>query len=155
MKIRLLASVCFILLTSCNKTSTSEIWRINWGFEALEPNGEEIVYVSEADIHGDGERIIIYHYEKERMGKMKEGKQWIEVNEKNIETLTKEIEDFQQSVLQLREDEATEIAAAFKNHPILYETGDLYFQNQKEDGSYFIAILHLEEQLLYSLEWTQ
>ena len=134
-------------------TTYNGVWDINWGFDVPKPH--KIIVVFERSMVQDGDAYIIADYNKKQIDKIKSKSFWKKIDDSNslwnVETL---IYKFKYDIVNSNafDKDKGHFKKMFSDYPVIFSKGDLYFY-KRENGNYFIAILNVDNQRLYTMEW--
>lgn len=131
------------------------IWELNWELEVSKPKRINSVFDNRGGFRGEGETYYILEYNERRINKIKDESNWIPVDDTSIDTLSEHIREFQKEVESINYDQEMNYQKIFKEHPLEYTNGDKFYYKLKEDNSYLIAVLNIEKQKLFVMEWIQ
>ncbi|WP_216831507.1 hypothetical protein [Alkalihalobacterium elongatum] len=124
-------------------------WAINWGFEIPKPTEVKTVFESPHSPRGEGEAYYIINYDDKQFEKVRIEDFWKPINnDHSLNLVTKYISDFQGNVLDLYFENQVHYSNLFSTNQIEYKKGDYYFYKLRDDGSFFISVLSIENQLI-------
>lgn len=131
------------------------MWGKRWGITISKPTEIIVAFESQPSFNGDGEGYYVLKYTEKQIRKIKNQDFWQPINEASINDLNEKVLRFKESVIEIYPDEADKYERLYQLYPTEYGQGDLYFYKKKDDGSYGIVVLNVENKRMYLMEWTQ
>lgn len=141
------------VIVNWNYISQSIEWKLNWGFEAPRTSKIETVFNTRNGFPSEGETFHVLTY-KSIEKKLKEQDGWLPINEESFDTVSRQLQKFQNDVLNINKD-TQNLNELFQESPVTYENNDKYFYQLEEDNSYILAISNAKEQKVFVMEWIQ
>ena len=129
-------------------------YKLNWEFYVPKPLEINTVINTRYGFPNEGETYYVLEYSDQKTSKMKEQNDWKPINEKSIDTVSKLINNFQSDTININKNPKSDIQRTFHENPVEYSTNDKYFY-RLEDNSYLLAILNVENQKIFVMEWIQ
>ncbi|NEW08374.1 hypothetical protein GK047_20465 [Paenibacillus sp. SYP-B3998] len=130
------------------QNSQLKAWRQNWEFEA--PIAEINLTIFNNGGR-DPDLYLISEYSEKGLQALTELTIWNKVDT-NYDYLSTSISAYKQLIQELHVEDSSKYKKLFSENPIEFTKDSLYFTKSKADGSYIIAVLHITQKRLYTLE---
>lgn len=145
--ILLIGTVFIIEFNKARNETLADVWKSNWNINIPAPQESQTI------LQFPGRDYVQYTISQYNKSSMKElmNLEWENIGNK-YEFLTKKLNQYKSDLKSWYPKESVKVDQIFTKYPPIYNEQDYYLIVTKEDGSYMIALLNMEQRKIYALE---